>query len=38
MKLNADKCHLLVNTNNTVKMKIENFGITNGKSEKLFGP
>ena len=35
MKINADKCHLLVSTNNTVKIKIGNFDITNGKSEKL---
>ena len=37
MKINADKCHLLVSTNNTVKMKIGNFGVTNSKSEKLLG-
>ena len=35
MKINADKCHLLVSTNNTVKTKIGNFDITNSKSEKL---
>ena len=29
MKINADKCHLLVSTNNTVKIKIGNFFITN---------
>ena len=31
MKINADKCHLLVSTNNTVKMKIGNFDINNRK-------
>ena len=35
MKINADECHLLVSTYNTVKIKIENFDITNSKSEKL---
>ena len=35
MKINADKCDLLVSTNNTVKIKIGNFDITNSKSEKL---
>ena len=37
MKINADKCRLLVSTNNTVKIKIGNFDITNSKSEKLLG-
>ena len=37
MKINADKCHLLVSTNNTVKMKIGNFDINNSKSKKLLG-
>ena len=37
MRINADKCHLLVSTNNTVKIKTGNFDITNGKSEKLLG-
>ena len=37
MKINADKCHLLVSTNNTVKINIGNFDITNSKSEKLLG-
>ena len=36
-KINTDKCHLLVSTNNTVKIKIGNFDITNNKSEKLLG-
>ena len=31
MKINADKCHLLVSTNNTVKMKVGNFDINNRK-------
>ena len=37
MRINTDKCHLLVSTNNTVKIKIVNFDITNSKSEKLLG-
>ena len=37
MRINADKCHLLVSTNNAVKIKIRNFDITNSKSEKLWG-
>ena len=37
MRINADKCHLLISTNNTVKIKIGNFDITNIKSEKLLG-
>ena len=38
MKINAHKCHLLVSTSNTVKIKIKiNFDITNSKSEKLLG-
>ena len=35
MKINADNCHLLVSTNNTVKIKIGNLYVTNIKSEKL---
>ena len=35
MKINADKCHLSVSANNTVKIKIGNFDITNNRSEKL---
>ena len=37
MTINADKCHLLVSTNNTVKIKIGDFDITNSKIEKLLG-
>ena len=37
MRINTDKCHFLVSTNNTVKIKIGNFDITNSKSEKLLG-
>ena len=37
MKINADKCRLLVSTNNTVKIKIGNFYITNSQSEKVLG-
>ena len=35
--INVGKCHLLVSTNNTFKIKIGNFDITNSKSEKLLG-
>ena len=35
MRINAGKGHLLVSTNNTVKIKVRNFDITNSKSEKL---
>ena len=35
MKSSDEKCHLLVSTNNTVKIKIGNFDVTNSKSEKL---
>ena len=34
-KINADKCHLLVSTNNAVKIKILNFDKTNSKNERL---
>ena len=37
MRINADRCHLLVSTNKTVKIKIGNFDISNSKSEKLLG-
>ena len=37
MKINADKCHLLVTANNPIKIKKGNFDITNSKSEKLLG-
>ena len=37
MKSNPDKCHLLISTNNTVKMKIEHFDIANSRNEKLLG-
>ena len=37
MKINTEKCHLLVSINNTVKIKMGNFDITNSKSEKLLG-
>ena len=35
MKSNADKCHLLVSTNNTVNIRVENFDIENSDCEKL---
>ena len=37
MKINTDKCNLLVSTNHALKIKIGNFDITNSKSEKLLG-
>ena len=37
MKINTDKCHLFVSTNNTVKIKIGHFDITYSKCEKLLG-
>ena len=37
MKINAEICHLLVSTNNTVKIKKGNFDIDNSKIEKLLG-
>ena len=36
-EINADKCHLLVSTNNTVKIKVGNFDVINSKIEKLLG-
>ena len=35
MKINADKFHLLVSTNNTVKIKVGHFDVTKSKSKKL---
>ena len=37
MKSNADKCHLLVSTNETMKIQVENYNIANSKCEKLLG-
>ena len=37
MKSNADKCHLLVNTNESVKITIRDFDINNSSCEKLLG-
>ena len=37
MKSNADKCHLLISTSNTVNIKIGNVDITNSACEKLLG-
>ena len=37
MKSNPDKCHLLVSTNDNVKIRVGNFQIENTKREKLFG-
>ena len=35
MKSNGDKCHLLIRTNNTVNIRVENFDIKNSRCEKL---
>ena len=37
MKVNADKCHLLVTTNSAVSANIEEFVINNSNEEKLLG-
>ena len=37
MKSNPDKCHLLVSTNDNVKIRIGNFQVENTKREKLLG-
>ena len=37
MKSNADKCHLLVSTNNAIIIKIGNIDINNSNCEKLLG-
>ena len=37
MKSNPDKCHLLVSTNDNVKIRIGNFQIENTKREKFLG-
>ena len=37
MKSNPDKCHLLVSTNDNVKIRIGNFQIENTKRAKLLG-
>ena len=37
LKNNADKCHLLVSTNETVKIQVGNYNIANSKCEKLLG-
>ena len=37
MNSNADKCHLLVSTNNTVNIRVENFDIKNSDCEKPLG-
>ena len=35
LKSNADKCHLLVSTNKTLKIKVGNCDITNSRCEKI---
>ena len=37
MKSNADKCHLLVSSNEKAKIKIGSHEIANTKCEKLLG-
>ena len=37
MKANADKCHLLVSSNESCTAKIEDFSIKNRTEEKLLG-
>ena len=37
MKANADKCHLLVSSNESCTVKIEDFSIKNSTEEKLLG-
>ena len=37
MEANADKCHLLVISNESCTAKIEDFGIKNSPEEKLLG-
>ena len=37
MKSNADKCHLLVSTNNAINIKIGNINMNNSTCEKLLG-
>ena len=37
MKINADKWHFLDSTNDTVKIKMRNFDVTNSKNENLLG-
>ena len=37
MKSNADKCHLLVSTNNIVNRRAKNFDIKNSPCKKLLG-
>ena len=37
MKANADKCHVLLNTNNESTVKLKEVQIKNSQSEKLLG-
>ena len=37
LKANPDKCHLLINTDENVALKIKNETITNSSNEKLLG-
>ena len=36
LKSNADKCHLLVSTNDRVSMNVDGFKIDKSNAEKLF--
>ena len=36
-KINAERCHLLVSTNNTLKLKVGDFDRTNNKNEIILG-
>ena len=37
MKINEDKCHLIVSTNELTEIQIEDFSIKNRANEKLLG-
>ena len=37
MKINANKCHLLLSSNSTVNVRVENFDIKNSDCEKHLG-
>ena len=37
LKGNPDKCHILLSTSQKVNMNVQDFSITNTKSEKLLG-
>ena len=37
MKINANRCHLLLSSNSTVNVRVENFDIKNSDCEKHLG-